>query len=342
MQHALDLALKGMGYVAPNPMVGCVIVHQGKMVATGYHEYYGGPHAEVNAVQHLSEQYSPAQCTVYVTLEPCSHFGKTPPCANLLIEKGFGKVVVACTDPNPQVAGNGIRKLQSAGIQVVTGVLEQEARALNKRFFTFHQKKRPYVFLKWAQTADGFISRLPLPVNRTENKISSQQAHQEVHRLRASESAILVGKNTVLADNPQLTTRLAAGSNPLRCVIDQNLSIPGHYQIYTSEASTVIYNAVKEGQEGTVVYKKLDFGQPLVPQLLNDLWERKRLSLIVEGGARVIQQFIETGLWDEALIYMNHGLYFNTGIAAPYFAPLQQGFHPGTERQHFVNPDTST
>lgn len=337
MESALKLAANGLLHVAPNPMVGCVIVHQGKIVADGYHVYYGGPHAEVNAVNHLPASFSPAECTVYVTLEPCSHYGKTPPCANLLIEKGFKTVVVACTDPNPQVAGNGIRKLEAAGIQVISGILEQEARALNKRFFTFHQQQRPYVFLKWAQTADGFICRLPLPVRREENTISSPQAHKEAHALRASESAILVGKNTVLADNPRLTTRLTDGPNPLRCCIDQNLSIPKHYEMYSSEAPTVIYNALKEAQEGSTVYKQLDFSKPIVPQILHDLWERKQLSVIIEGGTRVLNQFIETGLWDEVLVYVNQALYFNTGVAAPDFIPLKQGLNTGAERHHFVN-----
>ena len=191
MQHALSLAEKGLGMVSPNPLVGCVIVHNDRIVAEGYHQKYGEAHAEVNAVNALPNSVNPAECTVYVTLEPCSHFGKTPPCADLLIKKGFKKVVICNNDPNPLVSGNGIKKLEIAGIEVITGVLEKEGRFLNRRFFTNHEKKRPYIILKWAQTKDGFISKWPIPANREENWITHKAAQIASHQLRANDDAIL-------------------------------------------------------------------------------------------------------------------------------------------------------
>ncbi len=337
MREAISLALKGGAKVAPNPMVGCVIVYANKVVARGYHHVYGSAHAEVNAVNELDKTYPPKDCTVYVTLEPCSHFGKTPPCANLLVERGFAKVVIGCLDPNPLVAGKGMALLKTAGIAVKHGVLESECRQLNKRFFTYHEKKRPYIFLKWAQTADGFISRWPLPNSKSENWISSQMAQQHVHAMRAMEAAILVGKNTVLADNPQLNVRLVEGKNPVRLVIDARLEIPETLAIYNSTAPTVIYNALKEEERGAITFKKLDFNKMLLPQLVNDLWQRQLNSVIIEGGTHVLNQFIEQNLWDEAIVFVNSDLNFGSGIKAPRFLPLSNKFTNGQEKQHFFN-----
>lgn len=337
MREAISLALKGGAKVAPNPMVGCVIVCANKVVARGYHHVYGSAHAEVNAVKELDQIYPPEACTVYVTLEPCSHFGKTPPCANLLIERGFAKVVIGCLDPNPLVAGKGMALLKAAGIEVKHGVLENECRQFNKRFFTYYEKKRPYIFLKWAQTADGFISRWPLPNARSENQISSQTAQQEVHAMRAMEAAILVGKNTVLADNPQLNVRLVEGKNPLRLLIDARLEIPETLAIYNSAAPTVVYNALKEAECGNITFKKLDFDKMLPPQIVSDLWQRQLNSVIIEGGTNVLDQFIAQNLWDEAIVFVNSDLYFESGIKAPRFLPLLSKFTKGQEKQHFFN-----
>ncbi|MBL7917041.1 MAG: bifunctional diaminohydroxyphosphoribosylaminopyrimidine deaminase/5-amino-6-(5-phosphoribosylamino)uracil reductase RibD, partial [Bacteroidia bacterium] len=196
--RTLTLAQKGLGAVSPNPLVGCAIVKDGEIVAEGYHQKFGEAHAEVNAINNLPKDINPADCTLYVNLEPCSHQGKTPPCADLIISKGFKKVVIANMDTNPLVGGKGIEKLRTAGIEVITGVCEQEAKFLNRRFFTFHEKKRPYIILKWAQTADGFISKLPVPADRNKNLISGEASRKLVHQMRAEEDAILVGKNTVI------------------------------------------------------------------------------------------------------------------------------------------------
>jgi diaminohydroxyphosphoribosylaminopyrimidine deaminase/5-amino-6-(5-phosphoribosylamino)uracil reductase len=301
-------------------MVGCVIVHHETVVATGYHQKFGDKHAEVNAIQNLPAYIPTNECVLYVTLEPCSHYGKTPPCSDLIISKGFKTVVVACKDPNPLVAGSGINKLKTAGIEVITGVLEQQARELNKRFITFFEKKRPYYILKWAQTADGFISKLPVPASQQDNKISGPEAHQQVHTMRSEVSAIMVGKNTVMNDNPQLTTRLAEGKNPIRVFIDQNLEIPLHYNIYNPEAPTIIINALKEELSGTHHFVKINFQENVLQQISEKLYAFNIQSVLVEGGAFLLNDFIEQHLWDEALVFQNPNLNFGAGIKAPVFA----------------------
>lgn len=337
MHRALELALNGLGQVAPNPMVGCVILYKDIIVAEGYHQHYGEAHAEVNAVANLSQTINPKECTVYVTLEPCSHFGKTPPCADLLIKHQFKSVVVGCLDVNPLVAGRGIQKLQEAGIEIITGVLEQECIELNKRFFTFHQKKRPYIILKWAQTADGFISKLPLPANKEENWISSEASKTLVHQWRANEASILVGKNTVIADNPELTVRLVDGNNPLRLVIDKNIELPLTSAVFSKKAFTIVYNSKKETSEGNVWYKQLNFENDVISQILEDLWTRNITSVIVEGGAIVLNQFIEQNKWDEAQVFVNPNLFFEKGVTAPKFEPLFQKIKHFNELYTFFN-----
>lgn len=324
MQRALDFAQKGKGHVAPNPLVGCVIVHEDKIVAEGYHEKFGAAHAEVNAIKALPAQLPTASrllsgCTLYVTLEPCNHFGKTPPCADLIINKGFKKVVVAVQDPNPKVSGKGIQKLRAAGIEVMVGVLEQEAKALNKTFFTFHQKQRPHIILKWAQTVDGFISKLPIPKNNSENKISGTESHQMAHQLRSEVMGILVGKNTVLNDNPHLTTRLVDGKNPIRIVIDKNLEIPALFNVFSNEAKTLVFNGFKDEVRGHIEWIKLDFDKDIIPQLLLKLYQLEVQSILVEGGSILLQSFIEANLWDEAFVFENPDLKFEKGIKAPVF-----------------------
>ena len=316
MQQALDLARKGWPAVAPNPMVGCVIVQAGKAVAQGYHHQYGAPHAEVMAIQALPPGIDPATCDLYVTLEPCSHFGKTPPCADLIIAKGFRKVIVACKDPNPLVAGRGIAKLEQAGITVTVGLLEAKARELNRRFVTFHEKHRPYYILKWAQTEDGFMSR-PLPVARAANRITGPQADVLVHEYRAESMAILVGKNTALADDPKLTTRLVKGKSPLRLLIDPQLEVPLTHHLYDQEASLLVFNARKNATEGNIQWVQLDFAADVLQQVSKKLVERAIQSVLVEGGRFVLDSFLRAGLWDEVLVFVNPGLKFGEGLKAP-------------------------
>ncbi len=318
MKEALELAKKAQGQVAPNPMVGCVIVYKGEVVAKGYHQKYGEAHAEVNAIKNLDKTIPAGECTVYVSLEPCSHHGKTPPCADLLISKGFKKVVIACLDPNPLVSGNGVRKLKEAGIEVISGILEKEARDLNKSFITFYEKKHPYFILKWAQTADGFISRLN-PVSKEDNKISGKDAHVLVHELRAEVMAIMVGKNTVLADNPHLTTRLVNGKNPLRIFIDKNLDVPQHFNVYSNEAKTLVFNALKEEEQASIRFIKLDFSGDILNQITHKLVSLNLQSVLVEGGTFLLNDFIIHELWDEAYVFVNPELYFEKGVKAPVF-----------------------
>ncbi len=317
MQLALNLAQKGWPNVAPNPMVGCVIVFGDKVVAEGYHQTYGQAHAEVNAINSLDTKFNPKECILYVTLEPCSHHGKTPPCADLIISKGFKTVVIACKDPNPLVSGKGINKLKEAGIIVIENVLEEEAKSLNKRFFTFFEKERPYFILKWAQTADGFISRLPLPANKAENKITGSQAQKIVHELRASEMGIMVGKNTVLADDPSLTTRLVEGKNPVRIFIDKDLEVPLTFNIYSKEAKTIVFNGVKDEQAANVLFVKLNFEMNALEQIINKLYELKIQSVLVEGGRRLLNDFIQQNIFDEILVFENPNLKFGNGVKAP-------------------------
>ena len=317
MQHCLSLAKKGLGKVAPNPMVGCVLVHNDKIIAEGYHQQYGGLHAEPNAINQVAEELL-KECTLYVTLEPCSHHGKTPPCADLIISKGIKKVVVGNLDTNPLVAGKGIKKLQDAGVQVEYGILNEACRELNKRFFTFHEKKRPYIILKWAQTQDGFISQWPLPANKKDNWITSPESKQLVHQWRSEEQAILVGYNTALNDNPLLTSRLAEGKNPLRIVLDEHLELPLTLNIFNNEAETIVFNAKEDGVKSNIQFIKIDFNNA-VTEILNQLYTKNISSLIVEGGTKTLQLFIEHGLWDEARVFVNPTKTFVNGIKAPTF-----------------------
>ena len=317
MKQALLLAQQGWPMVAPNPMVGCVIVKDDKIVAKGYHEKYGEAHAEVNAINNLCTEINPLDCILYVTLEPCSHYGKTPPCADLIIKNGFKKVVVCNLDPNPLIAGKGIEKLKNAGIDVILGILEKKGIELNKRFFTFFEKKRPYYILKWAQTADGFISKLPIPKNREENIIGDEEQQVKSHQLRANEMAIMVGKNTVLNDNPTLTTRLVEGKNPVRIFIDKNLEVPRNFNIYNYESKTIVFNGFKDVVENNIEFYKIDFTQNVLKQISDTLFDLKIQSVIIEGGSFLLKDFIKQKLFDEIIIYKNENLWFGSGVEAP-------------------------
>lgn len=310
MERALALAELGKGTVSPNPMVGCVIVHKNRIIGEGFHQMYGEAHAEVNAIASVKDPDLLPESTVYVTLEPCAHHGKTPPCANLLINKKVKRVVIACTDPFEQVSGQGIQLLQEAGVKVEVGLLQEEAIALNKRFFTTVNHHRPYIILKWAQTADGFIAR----ENYDSKWISNDQARQLVHKWRTEEDGILVGKHTVLHDDPQLTARSWSGRNPTRIVLDSNLEIKKDAKVFNTEAPTLIMNALKEEQEGSIRWIKTDLNNPW--SVTRKIHELGIQSVIVEGGTQVLNSFINENCWDEARVFISEQT-FGKGIEAP-------------------------
>ena len=315
MQRALDLAERGKGAVHPNPRVGCVLVHKGKIIGEGYHQQYGGPHAEVNAIASVNDPQLLAEATAYVSLEPCSHYGKTPPCANLLIEKGIKSVVVATLDPNPLVAGKGVKLLEEAGISVQVGLLEQEARWQNRRFFCKQEKHRPYLILKWAQTQDGFIAR----ENFDSKWISGTQSRQLVHQWRAEEQAVLVGKNTALHDNPRLNVRDWTGTDPIRLVLDSKLELPSNLHLFDQQIPTLCYNTLKNKSLPNLEWVKLP--ELSLEALLADLQARNIQSVLIEGGSQVLQQFLAAGLWDEARVFTSP-ITFERGIAAPTFTQV--------------------
>ena len=311
MQRAIDLAKNGRGLVSPNPMVGCVIVHNDKIIGEGWHMAYGKAHAEVNAINNVQDQNLLSESTCYVTLEPCSHFGKTPPCANLLIDKHVQKVVIGCIDKNPRVGGKGIEKLKAAGIEVVTGLLEVECRRLNVRFFTSFEQNRPYVILKWAETKDGFVAR----ENFDSKWISNEASRTLVHQWRAEEDAILVGFNTAKYDNPTLNVRDWKGKNPIRIVIDKVLALKAGLNLFDHSIPTLVYNTVKKSKEKNLEYIKIN-EKDFIRNLLEDLNNRAVKSIIVEGGASVLSDFIVNNLWDEARVFVSPQK-FENGIAAP-------------------------
>ncbi len=317
MLRCIQLAKNGLGTTYPNPLVGSVIVLDNKIIGEGWHLEAGKPHAEVNAIKSVKDKSLLEQATIYVSLEPCSHYGKTPPCADLIVAKGIKNVVVGSTDPNPQVAGNGIIKLMQAGCKVKIGVLEKECDALNKRFFTFQNKKRPYIFLKWAETQDGFIA----PKSRDKQApvwITNTYSRQRVHQMRAEEQAILVGTNTILVDNPSLTTREVAGTNPTRIVIDRKLKIPTTATVLDGTVKTIVITE-KEGKHlDNVIYELIDFNKPVASQICDVLYNHKIQSLIIEGGAQTLQTFIDENLWDEAHQYKGDTI-FSEGTKAPVY-----------------------
>lgn len=319
MQRCLQLSLHGKGFVSPNPMVGAIIVRDGKIIGEGYHCQYGGPHAEVNAFSSVRDKTLIAGADMYVSLEPCSHFGKTPPCANRIIKEKIKRVVIAVVDPNPQVAGRGIRMLQEAGIEVVLNVLEQEAKEVNKEYFVYQTQRRPYIYLKWAQTRDNFIDRKRLPENPPEPTVISTDFHKIlVHKLRSEISSIMVGTNTAINDNPHLTTRLWSGKNPTRIVVDRLGKIPKEYNITNDEAPTFVYTEQVEEETtvGQTTYIPFEFNANLLPNMVINLRERKINSLLVEGGRQLLQSFIDLGLWDEAYIVIANKE-FHDGTPAP-------------------------
>ncbi len=319
MQRCLTLAIKGLGKVSPNPMVGCIIVHEDQIIGEGYHQQFGEAHAEVNAVKDVFERHGDKatellkKATAYVTLEPCAHFGKTPPCADLLIKHQIKKVVVGNTDPFESVNGKGIEKLKNVGIEVVSGVLDEECKLVNRRFFTRIKEHRPYFILKWAQTADGFFA----PEDQSQRWISGAEAKVLTHQWRSEEDAILVGKNTVLVDNPQLDTREVFGKNPIRLVIDKNLDIPLNFHIFNDVAKTIIFNEVKTDVVGNIHFVQMEDMHFYLPQkIAYQLYLMDIQSVIIEGGANILSQFITANLWDEARIFTSKTTW-GEGVKAP-------------------------
>lgn len=302
MARCIELARGGAGNTAPNPMVGAVIVHEGKIIGEGFHRRCGEAHAEVNAVASVRDEALLRDSTIYVSLEPCSHYGKTPPCAELIIRKGIPRVVVGTLDPFPEVSGRGVRMLREAGVEVVTGVLEEETRALNPAFMTFQLRKRPYIYLKWAQSADGFLDIRREDASVPPVRLSSAETLRRVHRLRSEVAAILVGTRTALLDNPSLTVRHWAGQSPVRIVLDRTLKLPADAHLLDGTVRTLVFTAVGAENRPNVEYVRIDFGQEVLPQVLHYLYEQKLNSLMVEGGAELLNSFLDAGLWDEVWV----------------------------------------
>ena len=325
MYRCIQLAKNGLGTTYPNPLVGSVIVSNEKIIGEGWHYKAGSPHAEVNAIGSVRDKSILSKATIFVSLEPCSHYGKTPPCADLIVESGIKNVVIGSLDPNPQVAGRGVKKLIDAGCHVEVGILEKECLELNKRFFTFHQQKRPYIILKWAETLDRFIS--PKANTRTETKpvwITNPYSRQIAHKMRGIEMAIMVGTNTVLQDNPSLTTRHWSGNNPIRVVLDRSLKIPSSSTILDRKVKTYIFTETKEAHKNLSInessknniYIEIDFNKSIAEQINNVLYEQAIQSVIIEGGSKTLQTFIDNNLWDEAHVFTG-ATTFGQGVPAP-------------------------
>ena len=329
IKRALQLAKNGIGTTRPNPSVGAVIVLNDRIIGEGFTSPYGGNHAEVNAINSVLDKTLLKQATIYVTLEPCSHFGKTPPCADLIIKHHFKQVVIGCVDTNSLVAGKGIERLKNAGINVITNVLEQECLQHHKRFFTVQNKKRPYIILKWAQSQDGFIA----PASKNEQKpvwISNKNSQQLVHKWRSEEHAILVGTNTVIADNPKLNVRSWSGNNPVRIVLDANLRLSDEIHVFDESVKTIVlfdklnehvlkmsHRAQSRGNR-ELIFESIDFSSRVAEQICEELQKYQIQSVIIEGGKQTLQTFIDADLWDEARVFTGD-LMLDNGVKAPVF-----------------------
>jgi diaminohydroxyphosphoribosylaminopyrimidine deaminase / 5-amino-6-(5-phosphoribosylamino)uracil reductase len=315
MYRCITLAKLGSGNVAPNPMVGAVLVYNDNIIGEGYHAIYGQAHAEVNCINSVAEadKHLIKKSILYVSLEPCVHFGKTPPCVDLILQHKITQVVIGCTDTFDEVNGKGIEKLQKHGVDVTVGILEKECRELNKRFFTFHQQQRPYVILKWAQTANGIMGS-------TTNErllISSDLTNKLVHKWRSQEASILIGTTTAAKDNPSLAVRNWQGKNPVRIVVDKNLTLNKSLQLFDNSTKTVILNTIKNAEEQNIIYYKMDSDTFAPANFLIALHHLNFTSVLVEGGAKILQAFIDADLWEEARIIVNEKLQLNEGVAAP-------------------------
>lgn len=316
INRCLQLAKLSEGLVSPNPMVGAVLVNDNKIVSEGYHRAYGLSHAEYNAINAIEDETLLKGSVLYVNLEPCCHYGKTPPCTDLILKSGIKKVVICNTDPNPKVAGTGISILKEAGIDVVVGVLEEKGLELNKRFFTFHKKKRPYIILKWAETLDGFmdIERRALKVEKY--WITNEVLRVWAHKQRAENDCILVGSTTIINDNPQLNVRYFNGRNPIRIAIDKDLIIPKDRFLFDGEQKTIVFNSKNDLVDGNTTYVKLDFEAKLLEQIIHYIYSINKNSLIVEGGRFTLEGFINSNLWDEANVLVGNKL-FKRGLPSP-------------------------
>ncbi|MPS66276.1 MAG: bifunctional diaminohydroxyphosphoribosylaminopyrimidine deaminase/5-amino-6-(5-phosphoribosylamino)uracil reductase RibD [Chryseobacterium sp.] len=313
IRRCIELAQKAIGNTYPNPLVGSVIVHNGKIIGEGYHHKAGEPHAEINAINSVKDKSLIPESTIYVSLEPCAHYGKTPPCALKIKELGFKKVVIGAMDSHDKVNGKGKKIIQDAGIEVVSGILENECIELNKRFFTYHEKKRPYIILKWAESGDGFLDKDFKPTS-----ISNTLVNQFVHQLRADEHAILVGTQTALNDNPSLTVRNVKGLNPVRILIDFDLKVPQDFSIYNNQAKTLIFNSIKEESKENIHFIRIE-KENFLHDLMSSLYKEQIQSVIIEGGRFTLQQFIDENLWDEAIVIKNEDLKLGNGTQAPNF-----------------------
>ncbi len=327
MSRAIQLGANALGTAAPNPMVGAVLVYEERIIGEGYTSPFGGPHAEVNAIGVVRDRDLLSRATLYVTLEPCAHYGKTPPCTHLIIKHAIPEVVIGLIDPHDKVAGQGVKQLKAAGCRVVTGVLEAACREHHRRFLCLHEKKRPYIILKWAQSSDGFLA--PTTERRGNQKIpywvSNIHARRLVHQWRCQEQAILVGSTTVVKDNPQLTSRLWKGKSPFRIVLDKDLEVAGNFHVLDQSQPTLIIHGVRgasQPQDG-ISYEYLDFDKPLQGAFCEILRKYDITSLLVEGGAQTLQSFIGAGLWDEARIFSGTAI-FGEGLKAPAISGKEQ------------------
>lgn len=319
MRRCFQLAQNGRGYVAPNPMVGAVVVYKDKIIGEGYHRQYGQAHAEVNAIKAVKHRSLLQSSTIYVSLEPCSHQGKTPPCAQLIIDSKIPRVVIGCLDPYPEVSGRGVEMLRNAGIEVVIDVLRDKAIALNKEFITAQTQSRPFIYLKWAQSKDGYIDGYrAYDSDEKPVRISNDFSHILVHKMRAQVQGIMVGTNTAIKDNPSLTTRLWYGKNPVRVVIDRTGRIPDNYHLFDGNVETLIFTetTIHENKNNAVTYIPVAFDDNLLPNIFTELCRRKINSIMIEGGSQLLQSLIDIGLWDEALIETGN-IVLRRGVKAP-------------------------
>ncbi len=319
MQRCLQLAANGLGTSYPNPLVGAVIVYEGKIIGEGWHKKAGEAHAEVHAVNSVKNKDLLKKSTLYVNLEPCAHRGRTPACADMIIRLNIPKVVIGCSDSFHKVKGKGIAMLKEAGVDIVVGVLEKESRALNKRFFTYHEKKRPYVIFKWAQTLDGFIDfDRAANVSTLSNWITDEYGRVIVHKMRGEEQAVLVGRKTAAKDNPRLNVRAWKGQNPLRIVLDRNLVLPEKLALFDGAIPTLVFTEKKKEASKNIEYARLSFDDDLPENILTALYEREIQSVIIEGGTETLNAFIKKNLWDEAKIFIGNKFFYG-GTKAPRF-----------------------
>lgn len=338
MWRCIQLAQLGESYVSPNPMVGAVLEYDGKIVGEGFHHRFGESHAEPNAINSVLNKEYISKSTLYVNLEPCSYYGKTPPCADLIVRSGIRKVIIGTIDPNPKVAGKGIKVLKQSGIEVECGVLEKECRELNKRFFVFHEKKRPFILLKWAQTQDGFIDlvrkdNLILPL-----QISNPVTRQLTHKIRSQNQSILVGTNTVLLDNPALTVRNWSGKSPIRIVVDRQNKIPKHFNVLDNNVQTIVFTAKSKPDRQRIEYVDIDFENESIKNIVQKIYERNINSVLVEGGASLLNSFIKLDLWDEANVEISNQQ-TGSGVCAPkiQIAPVDFKIIENHKWLHFKN-----